>query len=380
MTVYMDYNASSPLRPSARDAMVRHLDQIGNPASVHYYGRNARHLVEGSRGILAQILGVSMDDIIFTSGGTESNNLFLKTVQASGFPLVMGDIEHASLTDGAPIYEKIPFLPCGLIDLDGFDRVLDKVSGAPFFVSLHWAHNVTGILQPIADVGRRVHNAGGFFHVDASQSFGRIAMGSVAEMAIDYMTLSAHKIGGPCGVGAFVVRGGRPLFPLICGGGQEKFRRSGTPNTVGIVGFAAAASSAILDLNQGVMDVVSVLRDDLEAQLMASSPASIVFGRTSPRIPNTCYVTMPAVPSQTQVMALDLDGFSVSAGSACASGALKAPSFLTFFGHSDAVAGTALRISIGPATTQSNIDDFCRAWIRLHTSFQPDDLKKGSNS
>lgn len=370
-TGYCDYNGSAPLSRAAERAMVDYLrGGIGNPSAVHAHGRKARGALEQARTQIASDLGIDPETIVFTSGGTESNNLFLETVRQTAYPLYMTTVEHASLLDGVGAYTPIPLMPTGVVDLAALSLMLSAhgaAGGGPFFLSLHGAHNVTGVVQPIAAVAAIVHGHGGFLHVDGAQALGRIDVAPwLAPGGADYVTLSSHKVGGPSGVGALIVGKGCPIHPLLRGGGQEKYRRSGTPNLLGIIGFAAALSEGIEAFKTGIWDRVAALRQDLEQRIRDGAPGSVIMGWDAPRLPNTLYVTMPGVSSAAQVMDFDLAGFAVSAGSACSSGALKPPDLLTHFGYGAPVAGSALRISFCPDVNEETVRRLGDVWIRLY--------------
>lgn len=369
--IYLDWNATAPLRPEARAAMVAALDAVGNPSSVHKEGRAARHLIEAARENVAALIGAEPRNVIFTSGGTEANALALTPHLACGSDeaprgrLLLSAIEHASVRAGgrftADRVEEIPVNADGVVDLGALERRLAELAGSRPLVSIMHANNETGVLQPIAAAAAIVHASGGLLHVDAVQSVGKIPF-DINPLGADLVTLSAHKLGGPKGVGALVLRsaGLHVADPLIRGGGQERGLRAGTENVAGIVGFGAAASAARAQSEEACR--IKALRERLEAGL---ERAAIVFGAGVKRLPNTTLFAVPGVKAETALIALDLAGFAVSSGSACSSGKVSASHVLAAMGVPAALAAGAIRVSIGYATTEGDIDLFLRAWTKL---------------
>ena len=332
---YLDWNASAPLRPEARAAMIAALDVTGNPSSVHAEGRAARAIVERARAQVAEALGAAGADVVFTSGATEAAALAL-----AGRDLAASGVEHEAVA--AWTREALPTAR------DGTVSVLE-----PSRATLQAANGETGVIQALPE---------GLAVVDATQAFGKIPFAfdwSGAEMAI----VSAHKIGGPRGVGALVVRRGLDVEARIRGGGQEMGRRSGTENVAGIAGFGAAAEAAARDLAAGTWDGVSELRDVLESLLEEGAPETISIGKEARRLPNTACFAAPGWKGETQVMRMDLAGFAVSAGSACSSGKVRASRVLTAMGHGPEVGASAIRVSLGPATTEGEVRGFADAWL-----------------
>jgi cysteine desulfurase len=353
---YLDHNATSPLRPAAFDAMVEALRIGGNPSAVHRVGRRARSLVDAARRQVAALVGALPAEIVFTSGGTEANNMALAGC-GRGRVLVSA-IEHKSVLRAVPDAEIIPVDSDGVIDLSALERRL-AASGDPALVSVMFANNETGVLQPLADVVRLARKVGAVVHCDAVQGAGKVPV-DLHGLGIDYLSLAAHKVGGPTGVGALVVRSEAPFASNRFGGGQETNRRAGTENLSGIVGFGAAADAA-----RGGLDVVA-LRDRLEASLRAIAPGARVYGAAARRLPNTTCISMPGVMAETQVMALDLAGVCVSAGSACSSGKVHRSSVLAAMGVKDAEAATAIRISCGWSSQSNDIERLIAAWRDLY--------------
>ncbi|WP_101069130.1 cysteine desulfurase family protein [Roseovarius salinarum] len=334
--VYLDHNATMPLRPEARAAMIDALDLQGNPSSVHAEGRAARALVERARGQVAAALGAEGADIVFTSGATEAAAL-----ACAGRRLESAAIEHEAV--GAWTSGTLP------VDEDGRVTVAD-----PARTTLQLANSETGVIQELPE---------GLAVTDMTQGFGKLPVAfswTGADMAI----VSAHKLGGPKGVGALVLQPGSDIAAQLRGGGQEMGRRSGTENLPGIAGFGAAAEAAARDLANGVWSRVEELRIILEKNVAAVSNETIFVGKGARRLPNTsCFVT-PGWKGETQVMQMDLSGFAVSAGSACSSGKVRASGVLRAMGHPEADAGCALRVSLGPETTEDDIGRFVETWAK----------------
>ncbi len=357
---YLDWNATAPLRPEALAAMTAALAHCGNPSSVHRWGRAARKSVEHAREAVAALLGARPESVIFTSGGTEANHLAL--LGAGRERILVSAVEHDSVLRAAPGAEQIPVGRDGAVRLDALDRLLDA-DPRPTLVSVMLANNETGIVQPVGEIARLARAHAAAFHCDAVQAAGKTAL-DVAALGADLVTLSAHKLGGPPGVGALVATGGLDLAPLLRGGGQERGRRAGTENIAGIAGFAAVARAAAAEI--GAYERVRQLRDMLEAEIGALAPDAVVIGREAPRLPNTTAVAMPGVAAETQVIALDLDGVMVSAGAACSSGKVGPSHVLAAMGVAPDLAGSTIRVSLGWTSTEADISHFLAAWTALY--------------
>ena len=368
--VYLDWNATTPLRREARQAMAAAWDLCGNPSSVHAEGRRARRLVEEARAAVAKAVGVLPRIIIFMSGGTEANALALTPgLRApAGKPverLLVSAIEHPSVLAGgrfpAEAVTTIGVTRAGVVDIGDLSAML--ASGPPALVSVMAANNETGAIQPVAEVAEIVHAAGGLLHVDAIQALGKIPF-DIKVMGADIATLSAHKIGGPKGVGAVVVAEGvAGLEPLLRGGGQELGRRAGTENVAGIVGFGAAVETAVAASEKDAVRLER-LRNRLETGLRETTGA-IVFSDQTPRLPNTTLFTVPGLKAETAVIGLDLEGVAVSSGSACSSGKVQPSHVLEAMGFSGKLAQGAVRLSLGWSTTEADIDLCLKAWRKL---------------
>jgi cysteine desulfurase len=401
--IYCDYNATAPLRPEAQDAMLAELSRVGNASSVHAEGRKARAAVEGAREIVAAAIGACRDDLAFVSGGTEAVAAPLRgAMRAIGDAvLVASAIEHdavGSLVGSAPFPlvpakagtqkpelqsspldsrlrgdergEGWPVTSNGVVDLGWLRaRVAGlKADGHRPFVSLMLVNNETGVIQPVAEAAEIVHAAGGLIHCDAIQALGKIEVSTFA-LDVDYLSLSAHKIGGPQGVGAFYVKPGAPFAAIQTGGGQEFGRRAGTENVAGIVGFGAATAAALRDM-LAYADLAQH-RDRLEARLKAAAPGLIVHGEAAPRVAGVSCFGVEGLPSETQIMGLDLAGFAVSAGSACSSGKVKPSRVLTAMGLSDTAARSAIRASFGWTSKPEDFDALAAAWLKMAARARP---------
>jgi len=361
---YLDWNATTPLRPAAAAAMQAAMARCGNPSSVHRWGRGARQAVEAAREAVAALAGMPAAGVVFTSGGTEANHLAL--LGSGRGRVLVSAVEHNSVLQAVPDAERLPVDGSGLVDLARLDALL-AAETRPGLVSVMLANNETGIIQPIAEIAQIAHARGALVHCDMIQAAGKIPIAAAA-LGADLVSLSAHKIGGPPGIGAVVVRDGIELAPLLRGGGQEHGRRAGTENLIGIAGFAAAAEAALADL--AAYDRVRGLRDRLEAEILAAAPDAMVIGAAAPRLPNTAAIAMPGVPAETQVIALDLAGIMVSAGAACSSGKVGPSHVLAAMGLSPVVADSAIRVSLGWTTMETDIDQFVATWTALHRRLQ----------
>ncbi|HUC61001.1 MAG TPA: cysteine desulfurase family protein [Alphaproteobacteria bacterium] len=360
--IYLDYNATAPVRPEAAAAVAAALAEPGNPSSVHGYGRAARGRLEESRAKVAALVGAAPSDVVFTSGGSEANALAL--LGAGRARILVSAIEHDSVLatvsalgeDGA---ERLPVDGNGVVRLEALEAALAR-DPRPTLVSIMRANNETGVLQPVAEAAMLAHAHGALIHTDAIQAAGKMAL-DLMELGVDYLSLSAHKIGGPQGVGALVLRAGASLAAQHLGGGQERGRRAGTENGPGIAGFGAAAQVAA----KGLADFahLAALRDRLESELVAHG--AVVYGNAVPRLANTSAIAMPGVASETQIMAFDLAGIAVSAGAACSSGKVRPSHVLRAAGASEAEAACAIRVSLGWTTKDSDVERLIEAWDAL---------------
>ena len=353
--VYLDHNATTPMRPETIAAVAAAQAMCGNASSVHAWGRRARARIEDAREQVAALVNAKPEWVVFTSGGSEANNLALQGIDGK---IYASAVEHPSVLEARDDIIEIP------VDADGWVQ-LDALPEDAALVSVMLANNETGVSQPVARVSEIAKSRSSLIHCDAVQAAGRIAF-EMGSLGADMLTLSAHKIGGPQGVGALIVRDGVRLDAHIRGGGQERGLRAGTENVAAIAGFGAAAAVARTELAQA--QSLHRLRDRLESEIRAIAPGAVVFGAGKPRLPNTSCIAMPGVSAETQLMAFDLAGVMVSAGSACSSGKVAKSHILAAMGVADDVAETAIRVSLGWTTTEADIARFVAVWRDLFLS------------
>lgn len=371
--VYLDWNATAPLRDEARAAMLAAMDAGGNPSSVHAEGRAARAIVEKARLQVARLVDCDPEQIVFTSGATEANNMAIRSAGVAYAPT-----DHASVVSAAEaLAQKAVPLPVGAdgriaMSSAALAATLDDIASIPGrrVVAIAAANGETGVVETTAPVFGAAAARGLAGHCDATQAVGRVAF-SARGCGAETVALSAHKIGGPKGVGALV-------FPAACtvadcgperlfvGGAQERHRRAGTENVAGIAGFGAAAAAALAERDSGLWQEVARRRDALEARIADAAPDTIFVGRGAPRLPNTTCFALPGWAAEMQVMQLDLAGFAISAGAACSSGKVRPSHVLIALGYDDDTARSAIRVSLGPTTRDADIERFCTAWIGLY--------------
>src|SRR6185312_9115038 len=367
--LYFDWNATAPLRPEAHAAMSAALALTGNASSVHAEGRAARAAIEDARLKVAALVGAEARNVTFTSGATEANMLALTpAIEVGGRKeprdrLFVSAVEHPSVKSGgrfaAGSVETLPVNGDGIVDLHTLKIAVHRA--AQPLVSVLLANNETGVVQPIAEIAAIVHAANGILHVDSVQAPGRIPV-DIEALGADLLTLSSHKIGGPQGAGALVRRENLHIAePLIKGGGQERSQRAGTENVAAIAGFGAAAAMAM----QADTQHMAALRDRLETGLKSANSGVVIFGESVSRLPNTALFAVPGLKAETVLIALDLNGIAVSSGSACSSGKVAASHVLASMGVEPALARGAIRVSIGPTTTEAEIERFLATWRTL---------------
>ncbi|UXT22556.1 cysteine desulfurase [Agrobacterium tumefaciens] len=371
---YMDWNATAPLLPAVRDVLVSALDLAGNPSSVHREGRAARAAVEGARREVAALVSGQAAHVTFTSGATEAANLVLTPEFKMGRApvryghLYVSAIEHPAFREGGRFGKadvtEIPVTSAGVIDLAALQTLLsshDASTGLPM-VACMMVNNETGILQPVAEAARLVHAAGGLMVVDAVQAAGRVPL-DINALEADFLVISSHKLGGPKGAGALVSRGEVMMpKPLIHGGGQEKGHRSGTENTLSVIGFGAAAAVAAKNLEIEAARLAA-LRARLEDGMRVSAPDVIIHGEDVARVGNTTFFTLPGLKAETGQIAFDIEGIALSAGSACSSGKVGESHVLTAMGRDPKLG--ALRISLGHATDEADIERTLAAFAKI---------------
>lgn len=360
--VYLDYNASAPIRPAVAD-LVRVLMSVpGNASSIHSFGREARSHIEKAREQVAALADTHANYVTFTAGATEANNAVLK--HFTGRRILVSAIEHPSVLAATPQAEKIPVTATGVIDLTALDKML--TGEAPALISVMLVNNETGVIQPVEDIARlaRQRHPNIYIHTDAVQAAGKIPFG-LATLGVDYLSLSAHKLGGPHGVGALLCAPGAEPVPFLHGGGQEKGQRAGTENIAGIAGFGLAATMALSELS--TFQALARWRDDLEKTLQDAAPDLVIFGREAPRVANTTKIGLPGIPANTQLMNLDIEGIAVSSGAACSSGTIKPSHVLQAMGASDNLSSHALRISLGWNTQEDDLKRLAEVWLKMYS-------------
>ncbi len=383
---YLDYNATSILHPSAKNAMLETMDFAGNASSIHAEGRKARAIIEKSRKQVAQLVNSEAKNVIFTSGGTEANMMVMTPDLVSAnkpgsatekIKCFISSIEHPCVLSGGRFQKhNMRYLEVsgeGVIKITKLKEVIEEFQAntpvTPFLISVMLANNETGARQPISEISEIVHDAGGLLHVDAVQAAGKISIDS-KELGVDFLTLSSHKIGGPQGVGALILGSDKLILgqKLMKGGGQELNRRAGTENIIGIAGFGAAAEQAFSDL--AVMSDIERLRDDLEKQLLAISPEAFIFSLNVPRLPNTSCLSVAGMTAEMLLIAFDLKGIAVSSGSACSSGKVEQSHVLKAMGIEKDLSKGAIRISLGWKSSQVDIERFINVWSEIYKKFK----------
>jgi len=363
--IYLDHNATSPLRPEARRAMERvfGLDHA-NPSSLHHEGREARALIDQARRQVANLASCRPQEVVFTSGGSEAIAAAVRGVYDRAPEdrrrIVVGGAEHSAVLESAALAARrgglvvrVPSGPDGRVEID---RFLTQLGPDVALACLQWANNETGVIQPVEEIGRVARERAVPFLVDAVQAAGKIEINPQRSLA-DLMAISGHKLGGPQGTGALIVRRGLVLAPLIGGGAQEKRRRGGTENVAGLVGFGAAAEMAMTDLRDESRRLLPQ-RARIERRLRELYPTVRFHGQAASRLPNTINLAIPGVPGEMLTIALDLAGISVSTGSACASGAVEPSHVLLDMGFDEEEARGAIRISLGWSSTANEVEEF----------------------
>ena len=357
--IYLDHNATTPVKPGVRDIMLEMLDFPGNASAVHKAGREARRRIEQARKSVSRLVQAGPRDVVvFTSGATEANNMVLRG--AGMERVIVSAIEHPSVLQAAPGGDILPVRPEGIIDLAALDALLAG-NTRQTLISVMTVNNETGVIQPVEEVVALARKHGALVHTDAVQAPGRVPL-DITASGVDFMTLSAHKMGGPQGAGCLVVANCAVVEPLLRGGGQEKNLRAGTENLAAVAGFGVAADLVSMD------DAAKhrVWRDRIETELSARAPGLRVFGSDAPRVANTSMFSLPGAESETQLIALDLAGVCVSNGSACSSGTVQPSHVLQAMGADKAEAASSLRVSLGWDTTEEDVTGFIEKWSDMH--------------
>jgi cysteine desulfurase len=367
MGIYCDFNATHPLRLEVKEAMEAVFDSVGNPSSVHTHGRTMRDLIERARSNMAEMLKVDVDRLIFCSGATEANNLVLLSFDG---PVIASSIEHPSVLQVRGDAQICPVTADGVVCLDHLETLL-KNCGQKALVCIMAANNETGVIQPIDDIAALVHLYGGFFHCDAVQAVGRMP---VCWRAIDSFAISAHKLGGPFGAGILGLNTSMPLHFPFKGGGQERSFRPGTENVWGIIGMAKAMEMALKEDWSATATQIYWL----EHYITAICPEAVIIGKNASRLPNTSMISMPNMDSTQQLIQFDLNGISVSNGSACSSGKVRKSSVLQAMGVDPDVAHGAIRISLGAVASEQEVQQLANTWYKIHT--RNNEQKKQGNA
>ncbi|MFN7113438.1 MAG: cysteine desulfurase family protein [Alphaproteobacteria bacterium] len=365
---YLDHNATTPMKPAALEKMQEMLGFPGNASAIHKAGRDARRRIEQARGNIAAALNAGARDVIvFTAGATEANNLAL--LGAGMERVIVSATEHPSVLNVRSDAEILPVDANGIVDVAALDGMLAG-NTRQTLISVMRVNNETGVIQPIEEIVAVARKRGALVHSDCVQAFGKIPL-DVQKLGADFVTLSAHKMGGPQGVGCLVICNCNPVAPMIRGGNQEKNIRSGTENLPAIVAFGHAATL----IDPAEFATLALWRDKIETAIKSAAPEAVIFGANSPRIANTTMFALPGAPSETQLIALDLAGICVSNGSACSSGTVKPSHVLKAMGADDAAAGASLRVSLGWNTAEKDVDYFIAKWLEMYGRVQS--RKKG---
>lgn len=361
--IYLDHAATTPVRPEVREAMLPFLgDQFGNPSSTHRWGREARAALDEARARVAASLGANPDEVCFTSGGTEADNMAVIgawRARRNERPAVLTTpIEHKAVLEAAHQVRReggeerlAPMLPAGTVDVDAFRQLADERVAV---CSVMWVNNEIGTIQPVPELGAIARGAGIVMHTDAVQAFGKVPV-NVRELPVDLMSISGHKIGAPKGIGAMFIRRGTVVEPLFHGGAQDRGRRPGTENVAAAVGLALACELTVREREEEWARL-ETLRNQLERMILERVPDAIVHGREAPRAPHVLSVSVPGTDSEALLMALDLRGVACSAGSACQSGGITPSHVLSALGVPHDLASAAIRMSLGCMTTPECVE------------------------
>lgn len=358
--IFFDNNATTPLLPAVKEAMLDIMGEPLNASSIHHFGRTAKLILETARTRVVNFTGADENyHAIFTATGTEANNLALRGLP--DYKVITTEIEHASVLSVVG-QGLIPVDKSGVINLEALEAICAKASGSKFLISIISANNETGVIQPLKAAADIVHKHGGLIHSDGTQSFGKIDF-NICKLGLDMATISAHKFGGPLGAAALIARKNLALNAIMYGGGQEFRYRPGTQNLPTIHGFGIAAELAYNTLADYAK--LAELRDYIQHEIKTISPESVIFGEGADRIANTLSISMPNISSETQVIHFDINGFAVSAGSACSSGRIDLPYVQMAMGHTEEVARTSIRVSLGHSNTIDEAKLFVKVWQDL---------------
>lgn len=358
MSIYLDYNATAPMRDEAKQKMLEVMGPPLNSSSVHSFGRRAKSYLQNARSEVAKLINADIDQVVFTSGGTEANSMIM---QLSKSPLVSA-IEHDAVIASSKNLDFIDVNSDGSVNLDTLEETIKKTN--PDMISVMWANNETGVIQPMAEIINLAKKYKIYIHCDAVQALGKIDV-DFKSSGLNSMAISSHKIGGPVGVGALVLLDPFDVNPIIRGGGQEKGHRSGTENLIGIVGFGSAANLISKDKDNDVMNSIGVRQKQFEVYLKNNLQDIKIFGENTKRLPNTTCIYMPNLDADAQVIALDLEGFAVSAGSACSSGKIKSSHVLKAMG-AEWASNNSIRVSSGWQNNKNDLEKLAHSYIELY--------------
>jgi cysteine desulfurase len=358
--VYLDSNATTPVLPEVFEAMRPfYFDEFGNASSIHHHGQHARAAVEQARESVARLLGCRAAEIVFTSGGTEADNLAVFGLANAGDHVITSQIEHHAVLNACKRLEQrgteVTYLPVDGQALVDPEDVRRAIRPSTKLISIMMANNETGVVEPVAEIGRIATEADVYFHTDAVQAAGKIPI-DVKTIGCDLLSISGHKFHGPQGMGALYVRRGTLIDPLFYGGNHERQRRAGTENLPGIIGLGRAADIAVRGFDDGSLKEIQKRRDRLETTLLEQIDAAGVNSGAAPRVPNTSNIYFDHIEGEAMVIALDLKGLAVSTGAACSSGAIEPSHVLTAMGLAPERARASIRFSIGKHNTESDID------------------------
>lgn len=362
--IYLDHNATTPVLPEVRDAMLEILSYPSNPSSIHAFGRNAKASMEKARQNVAWMFGIDLRrdgySLVFTGSGTESNNLVMSSI-GSSLRTIVSAVEHPSILRHKDYNDNIDILDVdknGIARLDLLEEWLKDNRGG--LVSIMMANNETGVIQPIKEIARLVHQYDGLLHSDCVQAAGKIDV-DLIDLDVDFISISGHKFGGSAGVGALIYKEKYSLMPLIIGGGQERGVRAGTENLAAIVGIGVASRY----YHRKITPDGIALRDLFESRITEVCKDVVIFGSEVVRLHNTSMISMPDVPANQQLIAFDMEGIAVSSGSACSSGKVKASHVLKAMGAEDKLADCAIRVSLGIGNTKAEVDRLAEVWIKI---------------
>ena len=365
--IYLDHNATTPLKPEVKEVLWDMLGMVGNPSAIHQYGSSMKKKIDDARSIVAKAVNaLDAEGVIFTSGATESNATILNCIRGIE-NVVVSAIEHPSVRKSRDDLIFVPVKPSGIVDLEGLEKILANldIKDGNTLVSIMMVNNETGILQSIVEIAELVHKYGAIFHTDAVQGLGRFPI-DMQEMGIDALTISGHKIGAPQGIGALIIADSKiEITPLLRGGSQERNRRAGTENVAAIVALGKAIELAVKEVDN--VNKLRDMRNYLEKKILEISPDTVLFGKDVKRSANTCFFAVSGFDSQAVVIAFDLEGIALSSGTACSSGKISNSTVLDAMGVDLPLQQAAVRVSLGWNTSYNDIDKFLKIWQKIYS-------------